>query len=203
MIIKRLIDIVISVLALLIFSPVLILISFLIKIDSTGPVFFCQDRVGQGCKLFTLWKFRTMYSDTNPKADSPNSDSDVRITRIGKFLREYSLDEIPQLINVLTGEMSLIGPRPIYLKLASLLNKEQNKRFKVKPGITGLAQINGRADSTWTERINFDSYYIDNYSLKLDIVIFFKSIFIIFFNKNIYEVNASLEEHGISNDDKS
>jgi len=201
--IKRLFDFILSIFVLLILMPFNILISFLIKHNSTGPVFFCQDRVGQDGKLFTMWKFRTMYSDTNPTADSPNSDSDIRITRIGKLLREYSFDEIPQLINILKGEMSLIGPRPIYLKLANRLSKEQKKRFSMKPGITGLAQIRGRTNLTWKERIEIDCYYVNNWSMILDVVIFFKTIIIMFFKKNIYEIDVSMEEHGIYNNKKN
>lgn len=200
MIFKRFLDIFISFFGLVLILPIFIIISFLIKFDSKGPVFFRQNRVGKDLKLFKIWKFRTMYSDSDPYGDSPNSDLDIRITSVGKIFREFSIDELPQLINVFVGDMSLIGPRPIYQKLAERLNDKQKQRFISKPGITGLAQIKGRTNLTWKERIEFDCYYVNNWSMLNDIKIFFRTLTLLIFKKNIYEVKISKEEHGL--DDK-
>ena len=197
MIIKRSFDIFVSFLSIILLFPILILISLAIKIDSRGSIFFRQDRVGKDMKIFRIWKFRTMKVNSDPYGDSPNSDSDKRITSFGRLLREYSLDELPQLFNVLTGSMSLVGPRPIYNSLAQKLDKNQKKRFIVKPGITGLAQVKGRTNLTWDQRIEYDCSYVENYSLFNDIIILFKTISVLFISKNIYEIEASLEEHGI------
>ena len=200
MIFKRFLDIFISFFGLVLILPIFIIISFLIKFDSKGPVFFRQNRVGKDLKLFKIWKFRTMYSDSDPYGDSPNSDLDIRITSVGKIFREFSIDELPQLINVFVVFMSLIGPRPIYQKLAERLNDKQKQRFISKPGITGLAQIKGRTNLTWKERIEFDCYYVNNWSMLNDIKIFFRTLTLLIFKKNIYEVKISKEEHGL--DDK-
>ncbi len=203
MIIKRVFDIIVSFLGLIILSPILILIIFLIKINSSGPVFFRQERAGKNKTIFNIWKFRTMYSNTDPYGDSPNFDTDMRITTVGRFLREYSLDEIPQLLNVLKGNMSLVGPRPIYLELADKLNTDQAKRFIMQPGITGLAQIQGRTKLTWKQRIEFDCFYVENWSFIKDIIILFRTIYVLLFKKNIYEIEASLDQHGIGEKGKS
>tara|TARA_Y100000996_G_C22537793_1_gene648903 strand:- start:1503 stop:2114 length:612 start_codon:yes stop_codon:yes gene_type:complete len=202
MIIKRSFDIFVSFLSIILLFPILILISLAIKIDSRGSIFFRQDRVGKDMKIFRIWKFRTMKVNSDPYGDSPNSDSDKRITSFGRLLREYSLDELPQLFNVLTGSMSLVGPRPIYNSLAQKLDKNQKKRFIVKPGITGLAQVKGRTNLTWDQRIEYDCRYVENCSLFNDIIILFKTISVLFISKNIYEIEASLEEHGIGNNIK-
>tara|TARA_B100001758_G_scaffold244495_1_gene255934 strand:+ start:646 stop:1257 length:612 start_codon:yes stop_codon:yes gene_type:complete len=202
MIIKRSFDIFVSFLSIILLFPILILISLAIKIDSRGSIFFRQDRVGKDMKIFRIWKFRTMKVNSDPYGDSPNSDSDKRITSFGRLLREYSLDELPQLFNVLTGSMSLVGPRPIYNSLAQKLDKNQKKRFIVKPGITGLAQVKGRTNLTWDQRIEYDCSYVENCSLFNDIIILFKTISVLFISKNIYEIEASLEEHGIGNNIK-
>jgi lipopolysaccharide/colanic/teichoic acid biosynthesis glycosyltransferase len=200
MIFKRFFDIFISFFGLFVISPVFIIIFFLIKFDSKGSVFFRQDRVGENLKLFKIWKFRTMYSDSDPYGDSPNSEKDIRITRMGKILREYSIDELPQLINVFLGDMSLIGPRPIYQKVADRLSDEQKQRFFTKPGITGLAQVKGRANLTWKERIEFDCFYVNNWSLLFDLKIFFMTLNLLIFKKNVYEISVSHKDHGLENE---
>jgi len=174
---KRVIDLIVSAVLLIILSPLLAIISLLIKRDSPGPIIFKHNRIGKDGKPFRLYKFRTMYHDTNPYAPCPKQSSDPRITRFGRWLRRTSLDELPQLINVLKGDMSLVGPRPempfIVEKYYDDLHRE---RFKVKPGITGLWQISGDRRHEIHENIEYDLYYIENQSLLLDLVIFLKTI---------------------------
>ena len=183
-VIKRLCDLIIGGAALVILSPLLIVLAILIKLDSSGPALFCQQRRGRNLEVINVYKFRTMYQDYSipePTAHSfvQTSKNDVRVTSIGATLRKTSLDELPQLINVLKGSMSLVGPRPHPLPLDeqySLIIPSLNSRYVIKPGITGWAQINGyRGETTRLQdmmaRIEHDCHYIDNWSLWLDIKI--------------------------------
>ena len=159
----------------------------MIKLDSKGPVFFKQERVGKDGELFTIYKFRTMVENAENKgAGYRVKNKDPRITKIGNFLRKASLDELPQLINVLKGNMSLVGPRPTLAFQVKDYNEYQKQRLKVKPGITGLAQVNGRASLDWEERIEYDIRYIENRSFILDLKIIFKTFIVLFRNDNIY-----------------
>ncbi len=162
---------------LLFFSlPLWLLIAFTIKLDSKGPVFFVQQRVGMNGLLFNIYKFRTM-SDFVPSYQlKPASIFDVRITRVGKYLRRFSLDELPQFFNVLKGEMSLVGPRPEMPFLVELYTPLQRKRLQVKPGITGLWQVCGRRDLPIVEDIFFDLYYLQKRSLLKDLAILIRTI---------------------------
>jgi len=171
---KRLIDIVLSLSLLLILSPVFLTVFILLSIQNKGLPFFYQERPGEKLKPFIIIKFKTM----NDKRDEiGNLLPDVqRMTIIGKIVRKLSLDELPQLINVLKGEMSLIGPRPLLFKYVSLYSAIQNTRHHVKPGITGWAQVNGRNSISWTDKFKLDVYYVNNVSLSLDIKIFFLTI---------------------------
>ncbi|MCK8824334.1 sugar transferase [Fuchsiella alkaliacetigena] len=187
MLIKRIIDFIGSLVGLIILSPLFILIGILIKLDSKGPVFFTQERVGKNGELFKIYKFRTMVENAeNIGSGLKTSQNDTRITKIGSFLRYWSLDELPQLINVLKGDMSLIGPRPTIESQVKEYDDYQKRRLEVKPGITGWAQVNGRNELTWPERIDKDIWYIDNYSLFLDLKIFFKTIEVVLFAKGVY-----------------
>lgn len=191
LIIKRWFDITAAIvlIVLLTIIPVLIVIPIVIKLTSEGPAVFCQERVGKDGKRFRIYKFRTM---SNPpkgtyslngilyKADGqllePSSD---RITKVGTFLRRTSLDELMQLFNVLNGTMSFVGPRPTLPYQAEAYSQEQRRRFEMRPGITGFAQIHGRNDLSWTEKIEYDVKYIDGFSLGMDLKILFRTITVV------------------------
>ncbi|MBR3162063.1 MAG: sugar transferase [Bacilli bacterium] len=169
---KRVIDFVFSLILLIILFPVFIIISVIIRTDSKGPAIFKQVRTGKNKKNFILYKFRSMRISNN----FYNKKEKDKITKVGEVLRKTSLDELPQLINILKGEMSFIGPRPWIIDYARHYNSEQRKRLDVLPGVTGLAQCSGRNNLSIFDRINIDIYYVDNLSLLLDIKIIFKTI---------------------------
>ena len=193
LLIKRTFDVCSSFLLLLalIIIPVMIVIPVLIKLTSKGPAVFTQDRSGKDGKVFKIYKFRTMrIPEDSIDADGNQLEPAKRITPIGRILRKTSLDELMQLFNVLNGTMSVIGPRPTLPYQVENYSPEQRRRLEMRPGITGLAQINGRNDLSWTEKIEYDITYIDNFSLWLDIKILFKTVITVFkkegieFNKN-------------------
>ncbi len=188
--IKYLFDKIFSLILLIILSPLFLIISILIKIDSPGPVFFVQERVGQNGKIFKIIKFRTMQVGAEEKTKGIFIDkNNPYLTKIGKFLRRWSLDELPELINILKGEMSLIGPRPTLKYQVEKYNDFQKRRLKMKPGLTGWAQVNGRNKLSWEERIILDVWYIDNWSLFLDFIILFKTISVVFKNEEVFVDN--------------
>lgn len=174
---KRIFDVVVSIAVLILLSPVIFLISLLIKKDSPGPVIFKQQRVGLKGKEFTMSKFRTMWADEKPYDWTPTSLDDKRITSFGKFLRRTSLDELPQFINVLKGDMSIVGPRPEMPFIVEKYSELQRDRFEVKPGITGLWQISADRCKQIHENIEYDLYYIDNCGFLLDLVIVIRTIY--------------------------
>ena len=174
LIIKRIIDIVASSLGLIILSPVLIITAILIRVKLGSPIFFTQDRVGKNGQIFKMIKFRTML-DAVDKWGEPLPDKE-RLTPFGKLLRSTSIDELPELINVLKGDMSLVGPRPLLVEYIPNYSKEQWRRHEVKPGITGWAQVNGRNCITWKRKFELDVEYVDNVSIFMDIKILFKTI---------------------------
>jgi len=184
---KRLIDVTLSASALLVLSPLIILIGLLIKLDSKGPVLYRQKRVGENGIIFTINKFRTMIDGAEGiGAGYVVKKGDHRITRVGRVLRTLSLDELPQLINILSGEMSLVGPRPTLPYQVEKYDERQRQRLKVKPGVTGWAQVNGRNAISWPERIELDLWYIDHWTIWLDLKILlltFKSILV---RENLY-----------------
>ena len=182
-IIKRIIDLFGAVLGLIILSPIFFLLFFLIKIDSKGHVFFKQYRVGKGGKLFTIYKFRTMVKDAEKIGPQVSKTDDSRITRIGKFLRKYKLDEMPQLINVLRGEMSLVGPRPPISYEVELYKDWHTKRLQVKPGITGLWQVAARSAVGFDDMVMLDLYYIEHWSLLFDFQLLLKTIPAVLYGK--------------------
>ena len=170
-VVKRFIDIVCSGLGLIILSPILLITAILIRIKLGSPIFFTQDRVGKDGKIFKMIKFRTML-DATDKWGEPLPDEE-RLTHFGKLLRSTSIDELPELINVFKGDMSLVGPRPLLVEYIELYSKEQWRRHEVRPGITGWAQVNGRNAIGWSERFKLDVEYVDNQSLFMDIKILF------------------------------
>ena len=191
--IKRLLDFFVSLIALLILSPVLIIISvWLYFVNEGAGVFFTQDRPGKNNKIFRLVKFKTM----NDKRDKDGKllPDGVRLTKAGRLVRSTSLDEIPQLINVLKGDMSLIGPRPLLIKYLPLYNAEQARRHEVRPGITGWAQVNGRNAISWEEKFKLDVWYVDHVSFLLDIKILLKTVYNVIKRKGISsETSATME----------
>ena len=170
LVLKRLLDILVSGLALLLLSPVLLVVAVLVRIKLGSPVVFRQQRPGLNCGLFTMFKFRTMISQTHDKQGVQLPD-DKRLTPFGLWLRATSLDELPELFNVLKGELSLVGPRPLMVKYLDRYTPQQNRRHEVKPGITGWAQVNGRNNMTWEQKFEYDVWYVDHQSLWLDIKI--------------------------------
>lgn len=164
--IKPVIDFILALIILVIASPVFFMTAILLFIQNNGKVFFYQERPGKGKKAFTIIKFKTM-SDRKAEDGSLLPDKH-RITQIGSWVRKLSIDELPQLINVIKGDMSLIGPRPLLFKYVPLYSKEQDRRHEVKPGITGWAQVNGRNAISWTRKFELDVYYVDHLSFGLD-----------------------------------
>lgn len=176
--IKRLFDILISVILLIIFLPLFLIVGLLIKLESRGPIIFKQERLGKNGKTFKIWKFRTMVIDAE-KYGVYEAKHDSRVTRIGKILRKLSIDELPQLVNIIKGDMSIIGPRPALTYHPWTLEEYTNyqkKRMNVRPGVTGYAQIHGRKNVEWNERIKLDVFYVENISFLLDFKIFIKTI---------------------------
>jgi len=187
MLIKEIFDKVVSFLALLILLPIFLVVAILIKLDSPGPVFFLQDRVGKDGKIFKVFKFRTMTSDAPEKTKGKYIDkSNPYVTRVGKILRRTGVDELPQLINVLKGEMSLVGPRPTLPYQVAKYNEYQRKRLLMKPGITSWALIHGRNKLTWPERIEYDVWYVEHWSFWLDIKILFKTVWVVASGEGLY-----------------
>ncbi len=191
---KRLIDLILVIPAMVILLPVFVFLILVIKLSGKGPVVFKQQRAGKGGKSFIFYKFRTMRTHVDPFGPSPKSDDDPRLTKVGKFLREYSLDELPQLFNVLKGNMSLVGPRPLYMEQVKEWDDRQKKRLLVKPGITGLAQISGRGELTREAKLELDVQYVEKVSLWLDLKIILITIAQVFRRKSIYEKRYSLTE---------
>jgi len=187
MILKRVFDIFFTFILLVVLAIPLLIIAIAIKIDSRGPIFFRQERVGKGGKIFKILKFRTMYTGTEKEGLGYHTNSnDPRITRVGRFLRYLSLDELPQLFNVLKGEMSVVGPRPTLKYQVDEYTEFQRRRLELRPGITGLAQISGRNALSWPERIKIDVKYIDNRYFLLDLKIIIKTLIQLIKREGIY-----------------
>lgn len=186
---KPFIDIVISGIAILILFPVITFVWLLVFFNLGLPVIFAQARPGKNGKIFMLYKFRTMSNKLGESGDLlPDRE---RITSLGLFLRRTSMDELPQLFNVLKGNLSIIGPRPLLIEYLPKYNEEQRKRHLVKPGITGLAQVSGRNTITWEEKFRLDVYYVQHLSLTLDIQIFYKTIYKIFKVSEVHDNNGN------------
>lgn len=183
---KRLFDIIFSILFLTISLPLMIIVSIAIKVDSKGPIFFKSLRVGQHGKTFKMIKFRTMAEGTKLQETKKIKNLNKKITKIGHYLRRSSLDELPQLFNVLLGQMSIVGPRPAIKSQKNLIKKRLKfEIYQIKPGITGLAQINGRDSISENKKLYYDYLYYKEYGIFLDIKIIFKTVFLVISNKNI------------------
>lgn len=191
--IKRILDIILSFLALVILSPLLILTAFLIRIKLGKPVFFKQLRPGKNEKIFGILKFRTM---TDAKDENGNLLPDeIRLTRFGQFLRSTSIDELPELLNILNGDMSIVGPRPLLVQYLERYNEEQKHRHDVKPGLTGLAQVNGRNGITWEEKFHYDLEYVKNITFYGDCKIIFQTVMKVFGREGISSTTSvTMEE---------
>lgn len=172
--IKRILDIISSLLAIIILSPLLVVTAVLVKTKLGSPVLFRQERPGKDEKIFTLMKFRTMTDERDENGEL--LPDEVRLTKFGKFLRSTSIDELPELFNILKGDMSVIGPRPLLVKYLPRYNEHQHRRHEVRPGLSGWAQVNGRNSISWEEKFDLDVEYVDNYSLSKDINILFMTV---------------------------
>ena len=192
LIIKRVIDILGSLMGLILLSPVFIVTAILVYIKLGSPIFFVQERVGKDNKVFKMIKFRSMKNDKNKYGEYLSDEE--RLTPFGEKLRSLSIDELPELINVLKGDMSLVGPRPLLVDYLELYSDEQIRRHEMRPGITGLAQVNGRNSISWDERFKLDVFYIDTYNLFLDIKILFITVYKVIKRDGIsQEGNATME----------
>lgn len=197
---KRLIDFILSLIALIVLSPILLIVALLVRTKLGSPVIFKQERPGLNEKIFTLYKFRTM---TDAKDEQGNLLPDeIRLTKFGKLLRSTSLDELPELFNILKGDMAIVGPRPLLVRYLQLYNEHQKHRHDVRPGFTGWAQCNGRNAISWEEKFDLDVYYTKHVSLLLDIKIILKTVKVVLFREGISsETSVTMEEfRGSSND---
>ncbi len=202
---KRLFDVASSSLAIIVLTPIWVSIAIAIKKDSKGPVFFKQGRRTKDGKIFNMYKFRYMVVDAeNMGAGLFNYENDPRVTKVGRVLRDTSIDELPQLFNILKGDMSVVGPRPcVTYELGDFdtLNKRYKKRFNVKAGLTGYAQVKGRNDISWDDKVGYDNKYVDlfnKYGVLIDIKIIFDSVISVFKKENIYE---SKEDNSLNDEE--
>jgi len=185
--VKRAMDMVLAGTALAAGWPFLAALAILIRIDSPGPVLFRQERAGRGMRPFTVYKFRTMRADADPYDVSPMGREDARLTRLGRWLREMTLDELPQLWNVLKGDMSIVGPRPLYMSQARQFNERQRRRLEVRPGLTGLAQFLGRGEIPHEQKLELDVQYVERWGLWLDLKIILGSVRLLLPNERVYQ----------------
>lgn len=197
---KRLIDFILSLIALIVLSPILLIVAILVRTKLGSPVIFKQERPGLNEKIFTLYKFRTM---TDAKDEQGNLLPDeIRLTKFGKLLRSTSLDELPELFNILKGDMAIVGPRPLLVRYLPLYNEHQKHRHDVRPGFTGWAQCNGRNAISWEEKFDLDVYYTKHVSLLLDIKIILKTVKVVLFREGISsETSVTMEEFRGSNNE--
>ena len=189
---KRFFDIVLSLTALIVLSPVLLIVAVLVRVKLGSPVIFCQERPGKDEKIFRLYKFRSM---TDRRDENGNLLPDeIRLTKFGRLLRSTSLDELPELWNILKGDMSIVGPRPLLVKYLLRYNEEQRHRHDVRPGLTGLAQVNGRNAISWEERFAYDVEYVKTVSFWLDVRILFLTVAVVFRRSGIHSANSETQE---------
>ena len=192
--IKRILDVVLSGIALILLSPVMLILATLVRIKLGCPVIFCQERPGKDEKIFKLYKFRTMRDAIDPKTGHPLPDEE-RLTSFGEKLRALSLDELPELWNIFKGDMSIVGPRPLLVKYLPRYNAEQKHRHDVRPGLTGWAQVHGRNLLSWKDRFAHDVWYVRNVSFLTDVKVVFLTIRCVFVREGISsETSATMEE---------
>jgi undecaprenyl phosphate N,N'-diacetylbacillosamine 1-phosphate transferase len=192
MVLKRIFDFICALMGLIVLSPIILFCIVFLYVKNDKNVFFTQNRPGQNSKIFKLIKFKTM-NDARDAAGNLLPDAE-RLTKIGKFVRRTSLDELPQLINVLKGDMSLVGPRPLLVQYLPLYSKEQARRHLVKPGITGWAQVNGRNAISWQQKFSLDVWYVDNQSFWLDIKILYLTVLKVFKSEGISQAGEATME---------
>lgn len=191
--IKPILDFLLALFLIILFSPIILIVALLIRLKLGSPIFFIQERPGLNGKIFKIYKFRTMSNQRDSKGQLLSDE--LRLKGFGKFIRKSSLDELPQLFNVLKGEMSFVGPRPLLVEYLKLYNKEQARRHEVKPGITGWAQINGRNAISWEEKFRLDVYYVKNISFGLDLKILYLTFFKVLKRKDINSsTNITMEK---------
>ncbi|MGB4386111.1 MAG: sugar transferase [Caldicoprobacterales bacterium] len=181
--IKRAMDFILSLIAILVLSPLMLVIAILVRINLGSPVIFKQKRPGLNEKIFTLYKFRTMTDERDENGEL--LPDNVRLTKFGKLLRLVSLDELPQLFNILKGDMSIVGPRPLAIDYLPYYNEKERHRHDVRPGLTGLAQVQGRNNLSWEERFNYDIQYVNNVSFLLDVKLILKTVVKVFKREDI------------------
>ncbi|MBM7712759.1 sugar transferase [Enterococcus xiangfangensis] len=196
---KRALDILLSGIGLLVLSPIILIVALLVRIKLGSPIIFKQQRPGLNEKIFPMYKFRTM-TDERDSVGNLLAD-DIRLTKFGKLLRATSLDELPELVNIFKGDMSIVGPRPLLVEYLALYNREQKRRHLVRPGLTGLAQVNGRNAISWEQKFQFDCQYVDNITLKQDIVIFFLTIKKVFVKEGISSATSVTNEKFTGSDE--
>lgn len=190
--IKRILDIISSLLAIIILSPLLAVTAVLVKTKLGSPVLFKQERPGKDEKIFTLMKFRTMTDERDENGEL--LPDEVRLTKFGKFLRSTSIDELPELFNILKGDMSVIGPRPLLVEYIPRYNEHQHRRHEVRPGLSGWAQVNGRNTVSWEDKFDMDVHYVDNYSFAMDVKILFMTVLNVLKKEGISsETSATME----------
>ena len=189
---KRLIDILGSLIGIIVLSPVYIIVGILVYLKLGSPILFSQMRPGKDEKIFKMYKFRSMLDSTNHLGEVLPDEE--RLTPFGARLRSTSLDELPELFNVLKGEMSLVGPRPLLVEYLDLYSDEQKKRHKMRPGITGWAQVNGRNSISWSEKLSLDVEYVENFNLLLDMKILFMTVFKVFKKEGINQEGSATME---------
>jgi len=181
---KRIFDLIVSIIVLILLSPIYLLIPILIKIESKGPVFFRQNRVGINKKTIVVFKYRSMKVDKQAEENFEFHKDAIRVTKVGKFIRRTKIDELPQIFNVLKGDMSIVGPRPTIRSQVEEYTDRQKKRLSIRPGLTGLAQVNGNINLNWDERIEYDLEYIEHQSFWLDLKIIFKTVGVVLFGED-------------------
>lgn len=190
--IKRILDIISSLLAIIILSPLLAVTAVLVKTKLGSPVLFKQERPGKDEKIFTLMKFRTMTDERDENGEL--LPDEVRLTKFGKFLRSTSIDELPELFNILKGDMSVIGPRPLLVEYIPRYNEHQHRRHEVRPGLSGWAQVNGRNTVSWEDKFDMDVHYVDNYSFAMDVKILLMTVLNVIKKEGISsETSATME----------
>jgi|SRR5699024_901374 len=197
--IKRFLDISLSLIGIVITSPIMLIVAILVKTKLGSPILFKQERAGKHGEIFTVFKFRSMTNETDESGELlPNKE---RLTKFSKFLRTTSMDELPELFNILNGEMSIIGPRPLLVEYLPRYSDEQMKRHNVRPGLTSLTAVNGRASLSWAERLDMDVWYVNNVTFALDLKIIFKTVLTVFKRENIHSDRGKFMGVNESNED--